>query len=206
MAHVLPIRALEAEEKKIMAQATLVKAESDKIRAERPVDQQAPSNTAERATPGPKTEKIPRPTIDEGVSEGDWGFFVAQWERYVNGTGISGNTVTQQLWAACATNLQKSLHNGGAGDIRDPSELLDMIKSLAVKCRNNLVNIIELQVMSQNRDEKVNAFAARLNGKADLCDLVVTCPAQDCHTKVSFKEKLLMYQLVRGLADPEIQA
>ena len=36
MAYVLPIKALEAEERKILAQATLIKAESEKLRAERP--------------------------------------------------------------------------------------------------------------------------------------------------------------------------
>ena len=30
------------------------------------------------------------------------------------------------------------------------------------------------------------------------------CPV--CHKDVSFKEKLLMFQLVRGLADPDIQS
>ena len=205
MAHMLPIKALEAEERNILAQATLVKAEADKIRAKRPPDQQA-ATTASSTTSGPKTEKIPCPTIDEGVSEGDWGFFVAQWERYVNGTNISGTTATQQLWAACSTTLQKSLHNGRAGTVTDSTVLLDVIKSLAVKRRNNLVNIIELQGMGQHHDEKVNAFTARLNGKADLCDLVVDCPSPECNTSVSFKDKILMYQLIRGLADPEIQA
>ena len=58
--------------------------------------------------------------------------------------------------------------------------------------------------MGQNRDEKITAFSARLNGKADLCDLVVDCPG--CKKSVSFKEKLIMYQMIRGLNDPEIQA
>ena len=58
--------------------------------------------------------------------------------------------------------------------------------------------------MHQNRDEKITAYSARLNGKADLCDLVVECPK--CKDDVSSKEKVLMYQLVRGLSDPEIQA
>ena len=201
MAHILPIKAMEAEEKCYRAQADLVKAEADKLRAERPAPD---SVTTASTTSGPKTEKIPRPMIDEGVSEGDWSFFVAQWERYVAGTSISGATETQQLWAACSTQLQKSLHNSGAGSITVAATLLDTIKSLAVKRRNNLVNIIELQNMGQHRDEKVNAYAARLNGKADLCDLVVDC--HECEVKVSFKEKLLMYQLIRGLGDPDIQA
>ena len=76
MAHVLPMRMLEAEEKKLLASAALVKAEADKLRAERPVDQQ-PSPAPATSGSGPKTEKIPRPTIEEGISEGDWGFFLA---------------------------------------------------------------------------------------------------------------------------------
>ena len=58
--------------------------------------------------------------------------------------------------------------------------------------------------MGQNRDEKITSFSARLNGKADLCDLVVECPG--CKVNVFFKDKILMYRLVRGLADPETQA
>ena len=114
---------------------------------------------------------------------------MAQWERYVTGTGITEPTINQQLWAVCATGLQMSLHNGGARSITDGKALLDIIKSLAVKRRNNLVNIIELQGMGQNRDEKIPSFSARLNGKADLCDLVVECPR--CEVNVSFKEKIL---------------
>ena len=153
MAHLLPIKAMEAEKEKLLAKATLVKAEAEKLRAEQPPDPQSVSQSTVKSNP--KTEKIPRPTVDEGVSEGDWGFFVAQWNRYLTGTGVTGAAATQQLWAACSTSLQKSLHNGGAGTITDSATLLNVIKSLAVKRRNNLVNIIELQSMGQEREEKV---------------------------------------------------
>ena len=138
MAHILPIRAIEAEEKRYVAQASVLRAEAEKLRAERQTDQQESTTPAS----GPKTEKIPRPTIDQGVSEGDWGFFTAQWERYVKSTHISGETETQQLWAACSTQLQKALHNGGAGAVTVAATLLNTIKSLAVCRRNNLVKII----------------------------------------------------------------
>ena len=85
MAHLLPIKALEAEEKKLVAQANLLNEEANRIRADRPQNQDPP-DTANAATrpntsSGAKMEKIPHPTIEEGVSEGDWGFFVAQWQR-----------------------------------------------------------------------------------------------------------------------------
>ena len=77
------------------------------------------------------------------------------------------------------------------------------VKELAVKKRNNLVNIIELQGMGQQHGEKVSTFIARLNGKAEICDYLVEC--KECHKDVSYKEKTIMYQLVRGLADREMQ-
>ena len=58
--------------------------------------------------------------------------------------------------------------------------------------------------MGHYRDKKVTAFSSRLNGKADLCDLVIDCPG--CKKEVSFKEKIILYQLIKGLADPDIQA
>ena len=132
MAHVLPMKFLEAERDKLKAEADKLNAEAAKIRAERPADHPT-VQTPRTTTSAPKTEKIPRPTVEEGVSEGDWGFFTAQWNRYVDGTGIDGITIVQQLWAACSTALQKTLHNGGAGTVTDPKILLDIIKSLAVK-------------------------------------------------------------------------
>ena len=73
------------------------------------------------------------------------------------------------------------------------------MKQIAVCRRNNLVNIVELQRMGQQQNETVTAFTSRLNRQADVCDLHRECPS--CHHDVLFKDKILMYQRVRGLAD-----
>lgn len=78
-----------------------------------------------------------------------------------------------------------------------------MMKQLAVKKRNNLINIIDLQRMGQQRNEPISTYTARLNGQADLCDLMVTC--SECQRDVFFKEKTAMYQLIRGLHDVQAQ-
>ena len=44
---------------------------------------------------------------------------------------------------------------------------------------------------------------ARLNGQAELCDLTVLYPEHGCD--ISFKKRLMMLQLVRGLQDLTIQ-
>ena len=76
--------------------------------------------------------------------EGDWSFLVAQWARYKGSTGLSGESETQHMWNACSEVLQRSLHNTGAGQLVVAEELMEKIKGLAVKKRNNLVNVIEL--------------------------------------------------------------
>ena len=110
----------------------------------------------------------------------------------------------RHLWACCEEGLRKALHNDGAASETDPELLLVRMKSLAVKRRNNLVNVLGLQRMGQERDEGVLSFLARLNGQADLCDLQVTCPAP-CGKKVCFKDKFKLLQLVYGLVDKDIQ-
>ena len=139
--------------------------------------------------------------MDEGISQSDWNFFTSQWSRYVKGTGLTGESVILHLWEACSEPLQRSMHHAGAGAEEDPERLMTTIKTLAVKKHNNLVNIIELQRIGQHHDETISAYSARINGQASLCDLFVECPG--CNGQVSFKEKLVMYQLVRGLSDKE---
>ena len=107
------------------------------------------------------------------------------------------------LWAACSESLQRSLHNGGAGDILDPRALMSTIKLLSAKRRNNLVNIVELQRMGQQHGETITSYSTRLNGQADVCDLFVEC--KTCNKDISFKEKIILYQFIRGLSDIHAQ-
>ena len=57
--------------------------------------------------------------------------------------------------------------------------------------------------MGQQWAEKVSAYTAQLNGQAELCDYLVDCPS--CEAQVSYKEKTVMYQVVRGLEDRDMQ-
>ena len=149
-----------------------------------------------------RQDRIPRPQVDENINQSDWLFLKSQWERYVRGTGLLRQSTLLHIWEACSEPLQRSLHYDGAEGLEDPDLLLGRIKQLAVKKHNNLVNIIEQQRLGQQHDETVAAYTTRLNDQASLCDLNVVCP--DCDTEVGFKEKTVMYQLVRGLADKEV--
>ena len=210
MAHLLPIRLEEAATKKIEAEANKLLAEAQRIQADREPVQQPLQAAAGHPPPEAgqrrfqeKRDAIPRPRIEENVTESNWSFFLAQWKRYVATTSMEPQHEVHHLWAACSESLQRALHNGGAGKLEDPKSLLSTIKLLAVKRRNNLVNIVELQRMGQQHNESITAFSTRLNGQADVCDLFVECST--CAKDISFKEKVIMYQFVRGLADVHAQ-
>jgi len=65
-----------------------------------------------------------------------------------------------------------------------------------------MVNVMEFQNLYQRKSESINQYAARLNGAANTCDFLVTCT---CGKEANFAEKILTFQLIRGLQDCEIQ-
>ena len=50
--------------------------------------------------------------------------------------------------------------------------------------------------------QNVEQFAARLNGATSVCDFTVKC---SCDKEISYSNKILAFQLIWGLRDPEIQ-
>ena len=74
---------------------------------------------------------------------------------------MNSSQEVQHLWAACNEQLQRALHNAGEGSYDDPQRLKEMVKEIAIKRCNNLVNIVELQRMGQQHSETVTAFSTR---------------------------------------------
>ena len=110
MAHELPLKAKEQATEATRAEAEKIRAEAEKIRAEQPEGRHGASENVARPVLD-KRAVIPRPEVDEGVTESDWSFFSAQWSRYKLSTKLEGASEAQHLWAACSTVLQRSLHN-----------------------------------------------------------------------------------------------
>ena len=119
MAHELALEAGKLEVSKLNAEAAKLQAEAEKIAAKRggATGSGEVQARSEGRTSVEKRAVIPRPQVEEGITESDWLFFVAQWARYKASTGLSEASETQHLWAACAESLQRSLHNAGAGRI-----------------------------------------------------------------------------------------
>ena len=190
-----------------------IEAEAAKLRAERPMPVSSPrptdtsadsdSTAATPQVPRDKKESLPRLKIQKQCNDTDWSYFVSCWKRFVDGTQLTKSQQILHLWASCSDSIQRMLHSGNNDRVTDPDTLLDHIRLIATKRKNNLVNIIELQKMGQGADETVLQYSTRLNGQANICDLYVPC--SNCDHDVSFREKTIMYQMIRGLHDSSMQ-
>ena len=44
-----------------------------------------------------RPDKLPRPSLEEGISEADWVWFEEQWKRYKRSTGLKGDNIVDHL-------------------------------------------------------------------------------------------------------------
>ena len=80
------------------------------------------------------------------------------------------------------------------------------MKELSVITIHKTIHMVQLWKMVQQSDESIRAFAARISGKADLCDLHVTCTKVGCATKVPYRDEVILQVLLQGMNDQNIRA
>ena len=154
-----------------------------------------------------KPEKTRRPSLQKGISEDRYLTFERQWARYKKSTGMQDESMIRaQLLACCSEELGDELDNfhGAQLDQKNEEELMAEMRKLAVVTQNNLVNIMKLRSIVQDRDEPVKSFMARLKGIAEVCKLTVKCPCNP-GVQVSYADKEIYHCLVKGLADMDIR-
>ena len=161
----------------------------------------------EKQSPSPKADRLPRPSIGEGITEADWSHFMDKWSRYKRSAlqGASQQYITDQLWACCESSLEMAVYNSGVNSETDEKVLLDTIKKLAVRAQNTLVNVVKFLDLAQDQDESASAYTARLKGQASVCDFTIRCKSATCSQITSYSDQMVCHQLVRGLNDPNIQ-
>ena len=149
----------------------------------------------------PKPAQLPRPELPEEASEQEWLQWKSKWERYKRSClqGVESKMVVDQLMACCSKDLEDTIWKQVGGNLDTEKELLDVMKKLGVKRRNVLLNKVSFFDMSQNQDEKVKHYVARLRGQAATCNFSVTEGTKD------YSEQMIQHQLIRGLSDQDIQ-
>ena len=106
----------------------------------------------------------------------------------------------QQLGAAVTLLLQRSLYNTGAQLWpRQHCSSFGRIEQLAIKKRNNMVNIIELQSMGQQGNKKIYLLIPTTQTLWQSRSMRLFIECWDCH--MSYKETNVMYQLEWGIED-----
>ena len=119
-----------------------------------------------------KLESLPRPTFTLSMTEAKWQFISMQWEAYIAQTNSSTVQQVQQLRAACEKELLQRVYDCGIFSSLDTVELLlSKMKELAVVTVHKTIHMVHLWKMTQESDERIRAFAARITGKADLCEM-----------------------------------
>merc|ERR1711888_247388 len=167
-----------------------------------------PQVGGQAASVKPRAEKVPMPQIKLGVSQDEFSYFQDEWTSYKRSSGITDETETRdQLRAACNEDLRKNLFNclGSKLKTLTEQEMMDEIKKLAVLAQNNLVKMVQFFELSQDREEPIRAFFARLKAAASACKLTVQCTAVACTERVSYSDKMILHALVRGIVDEEIR-
>ena len=78
------------------------------------------------------------------------------------------------------------------------------MRRLAVVAQNNLVNIVRLRSLAQDRDEPIRSYLARLKGIAAVCKLTLQCSCNP-PTTVSYADNEILHCILKGLADEDIR-
>lgn len=155
-----------------------------------------------------KPDKLPRPTLEEGITEADWVWFEERWTRYKRSTGLDGQNVIDHLWACATDGLARRCYDAGNCDKITEKNLLQRMKKMSIRAQNKLVNIVEFLSMTQNHDEPVAQFVSRLHGQAKVCNFSVKCTAECCEdndSMITYADNMVSHQLVRGLQDTSVQ-
>lgn len=153
-----------------------------------------------------KLEKVPRPVLKMGIGQDDLGFFKRKWEAYKRSCELTDLTdIRIQLVACCEEELERDMYRslGSSISTATEAEIMAEMEKLSVLGQSNLVNIVALMSATQEREEKVRSYLARLRGLAGVCELAVQCTAVGCTEQVSYANQLILHALVRGLHDSE---
>ena len=183
-----------------MAALTTLQTENAKLRTE--VHNNNTSNQC-------KVKKPDRPTINGGLDDRDWALFMDSWIRYKTMVNLTDLGLTRmELRSACSEDVNKLLFEyvgSTALDTCSENQLLEHIKSVAVKSVHKEVHQVAFNKMIQNPGESVTNYVARLKAKAFLCGFEVTCTDHETPVTISYAEQMVAQRLVAGLSNQEHQ-
>ena len=167
---------------------------------------ETPPPPAAGAGASTKVEKLPRPKLEEDITDSDWNYFCAEWARYKRSVKLAGQDIVDQLWATMSPDLKRQCHDHGAStENTTEDQLLPLMKAFATRGQNKLCNIVHFLNLKQEEGEPIAKFISRVRGEAKTCEFKIKCSKVGCSQENSYADKLSAHVVVRGLNDPDIQ-
>ena len=154
-----------------------------------------------------KTERMKRPIVSAEITLQQWSYFVWSWELYKKHTHIGEGDISTELLACCDDDLRSNLFRANnIIQVSNEIEILEAIKTFAVKSESFVVAQVNHLKMRQGRDEPIRKYAARLKGQASICEYntEVQC---ECGRKptVNYGDKVMRQIIAANIEDSEIQ-
>ena len=125
--------------------------------------------------------------------------------QYKEEYSLAGPALIRQLYACCSDELKQGLSRstGGGQFSLTESNLLKLMRQLAVRYQNPAVHVQEFLSMSQQQEEPVRHYLTRLRGTAARCNFMEKCAT--CNKDVSYADSVIRFKLISGLSDQEIK-
>ena len=153
-----------------------------------------------------KPEKPKRPCLQMSaavIEMTDWEAFKDQFANYKVLAGITG-TAVNHLVECLSDSVYTTLFNSYGSSLREQSEsqLMSNIEHLVVRKRNRMASIMEFMSMKQDSDQRILSFTSKLKSLGRHCTFRTSC---SCGNEVDFTNGMVLFRLVAGIADAEIQ-
>ena len=154
-----------------------------------------------------KAPKFEAPSIDAGVDQETWVAFTLRWQQYCQGSGISPELQSLRLFQ-CASQALGNLLLMSKPHITSctPDVVLEELRQLAVIPTSKGVARAALMKMTQDNNEPFRTFAARVQGKAQVCGFVAK---QSCRCgeelTMNYTSEVIKDVIVAGIADEGIR-
>ena len=159
---------------------------------------------APATAPRSKAPPLDRPKLEPGTSLADWNFFSSRWTSFKTASDVPPDKVVHQLLGSLDTDLQRLLYReNNKPENLSEKDLLELLKKIAVKPENIWCAREKMHTMTQDTGEPVSNWSARLKGQGRLCGYTLECSG--CAVINDFTDTVIMGELVRGLADPDIK-
>ena len=153
-----------------------------------------------------KPEKPKRPLLAmsaEVIEHRDWAAFKNQFANYKKLASISGQAANHLL-ECLSPEVYRVLFDTYGDAVNDMTEvdLTANIEHLVVRKRNKLAQVMELMAAKQDSGQKILGFLSQLKSKARHCQLSTRC---ECGKVVDYTDEVVLFRLVAGVSDPELQ-